>query len=199
MIIGLTGEAGAGKDTVGAELIVRYDFTRLSFADVMRDALLTLDPWLADPTWNRYPEVRLSTLVGWAGWDGAKRHLAWGREVRRLLEHVGDMIKGVAGEGAFVKAIDDKLCALVAEHVDGVDVVITDVRFDNERALIRDVWHGQIVEVVRPDNPLRITSTHPSATNRPRADYRICNDGDLTSLAERVDLTVAAILGRTSR
>lgn len=36
MIIGLRGDAGSGKDTVGDELVHEYGFTRISFADELK-------------------------------------------------------------------------------------------------------------------------------------------------------------------
>ena len=40
MIIGLTGRAFSGKDTVGAYLSRAHNFSMLAFADPIRDALM---------------------------------------------------------------------------------------------------------------------------------------------------------------
>lgn len=177
MIIGLTGEAGAGKDTVGAILVDEHGFTRLSFADIMRDALLILDPLVADI--DRVYVARLSTIVGSMDWDAAKRHPKYGREVRGLLEKFGDAAKSVSGYNVFVDTIARKI-------IEGRDYVITDARYPNEAEL---VWSraGHLVEVVRPNNPHKIDSKHPSATNRLPVDRVIANMGSADDLKPGVE------------
>jgi dephospho-CoA kinase len=44
MIIGLSGYARSGKDTVAELLCLNYGFRRISFADPMREAILILNP-----------------------------------------------------------------------------------------------------------------------------------------------------------
>ena len=46
MIIGLSGYARSGKDTVAELLCLNYDYKRVSFADPMREALYVLSPKL---------------------------------------------------------------------------------------------------------------------------------------------------------
>ena len=44
MIIGLSGYAQSGKDTVAKVLIEEYGFTRIAFADKIREFLYDLNP-----------------------------------------------------------------------------------------------------------------------------------------------------------
>ena len=44
MIIGLSGYAQVGKDTVANYLVEKYGFVKVSFADPIREALYKLDP-----------------------------------------------------------------------------------------------------------------------------------------------------------
>ncbi len=44
MIIGLTGYAQSGKDTVANILVERYGFTRVAFADKIREFLYETNP-----------------------------------------------------------------------------------------------------------------------------------------------------------
>ena len=44
MIIGLSGYAQAGKDTVAQMLVEDYGYTRLGFADIIKKACYYLDP-----------------------------------------------------------------------------------------------------------------------------------------------------------
>ena len=84
MIIGLSGYAQSGKDTVAELLCLNYGFKRISFALPMRDAIYTLNPYiindgLGDGNW------RVADEVDEHGWDIAKQH----PEVRRLMQVFG--------------------------------------------------------------------------------------------------------------
>jgi ABC-type oligopeptide transport system ATPase subunit len=45
MIIGIVGFAGSGKGTVGDILVNDHDFTKLSFADAVKDATSAIFGW----------------------------------------------------------------------------------------------------------------------------------------------------------
>jgi dephospho-CoA kinase len=78
MIIGLSGYAQSGKDTVAELLCLNYGFKRISFALPMRDAIYTLNPLVEGTN-------RIVDLVDEYGWDVAKAN----PEVRRLLQVFG--------------------------------------------------------------------------------------------------------------
>ena len=86
MIIGLTGYARSGKDSVAKVLVDHYGFIRLAFADPIRDLLLEVNPILDKGN-------RLSSLVDEYGWDIAKAQ----PEVRRLLQTLGVGARKVFG------------------------------------------------------------------------------------------------------
>ena len=80
--IGLAGWARSGKDTVADYLVKNHGFTRVSFADPMREALLALDPNIE----FGISHMKLSTLVRFGGWDSVKENYP---EVRGLLQRMG--------------------------------------------------------------------------------------------------------------
>ena len=88
-IVGLTGYAGSGKDTA-AQGLIDIGYTRLAFADPMRDGLLAINPWVCvDPRCELgYPAEfqRLRRIIDRMGWDSAKRAYP---EVRELQQHFG--------------------------------------------------------------------------------------------------------------
>ena len=45
MIIGLSGLAGSGKDTVASFIAERHEFVRVSFADALKDATSSVFSW----------------------------------------------------------------------------------------------------------------------------------------------------------
>lgn len=124
VIIGLTGYAQVGKDTVGEYLVKKYGFTRASLADGIRSALLILNPLIAFGSGTS----RLSTIVDGIGWEEAKKIA----DVRRLLQVLGTEVgRGYFGESCWI----DK----TARDMSGLDkVVITDVRYVNEAEFVRN-------------------------------------------------------------
>ena len=129
MLIGVTGYAQAGKDTVADYLVEEYGFTKFAFADALRNLALTLNPWVVDHDWQSYvdesPEPRrLAWLVNELGWDGAKQN----PEVRRFLQVLGtEGVRDHLGKDSWVNALD-----LVWMQSGAKNVVISDVRFPNE-------------------------------------------------------------------
>jgi hypothetical protein len=120
MIIGLSGYAQSGKDTVAKYLVEHHGFERVAFADPIRDFLLEVDPILENG-------LHMTTVVKDLGWELAKKQA----EVRRLLQ-----VAGVAAR----KHIDTDLWVIAAirkMNEVGKQYVITDVRFQNEAVMIK--------------------------------------------------------------
>lgn len=143
-LIGLSGFAQAGKDTAAGVLLER-GWTRVAFADAIRDFALALDPIVPDvdpedPSGCVYSHARLSEYVDALGWDLAKQ----APEVRRTLQRLGcEAGHGVLGDRVWIDAAMAKVSAA------GADVVVTDVRFVNEAEAI---WRagGVMLRVERP-------------------------------------------------
>src|SRR6266511_6207822 len=99
-LIGLTGYAQSGKDSV-AGFLKDYGYQRVAFADGVREALLALDPFLVPfpPIIPSAIPPRLSALVAGVGWDEAKKH----PEVRRLLQRLGtEVVRDMVDPDAWV-------------------------------------------------------------------------------------------------
>jgi len=126
MIIGLSGYAQSGKDTVAELLCLNYGYKRVSFADPMREALMRLNPIVGHEP--------LAHLVNDYGWDVAKAN----PEVRRLLQVFGTEVgRSLFGETFWI----DQAFKRAEEYE---RVVFSDVRFPNEATAIQarggDVW-----------------------------------------------------------
>ncbi|GAB1641781.1 hypothetical protein [Krasilnikovia sp. MM14-A1259] len=179
-LIGLVGRKRVGKDTVAQRLVHTHAFTRFAFADLLREAVLRLDPIVLpmDSTWASY---RLSEVVAQEGWESAKEI----PEVRRLLQNYGTAIREV--DPAFwicpvLSALDG--CATPA--------VVTDVRFPNEADALL-ARGATLLRITRPG--LDESDQHESETAM--ADYPIAeilrNTNDIEHMFDRVD---AWVLGR---
>lgn len=131
-IIGLTGYAQSGKDTFASILVEKYGYSRIAFADKIRDFLYGINPMVACS-----PTGYLQDLVNLVGWDKAKQE----PQVRRLLQDLGISARDLISEDIWVTA------ALSSVSKDQ-RVVITDVRFENEAATIKSMG-GQLWRVKR--------------------------------------------------
>jgi hypothetical protein len=120
MIIGLTGYAQSGKDTVANILVNNYGYTRVAFADKIREFLYETNPMydsiVGEPLFVR-------AKVDRDGWEEAKKS----PHIRRLLQ-----TSGVAARKVFES-----------------NYVITDVRFTNEADTIKSYNSSQLWRVKR--------------------------------------------------
>ena len=130
--IGLVGYSQSGKDTVAEILVKNYGYTRVAFADKIREFLYDLNPMVACS-----PTGYLQDLVNLVGWDAAKQE----PQVRRLLQDLGNSARKTIDENVWV--------TLALGNIDvNQRVVITDVRFENEAMMIK-LMGGQLWRVKR--------------------------------------------------
>ena len=130
--IGLVGYSQSGKDTVADILVKNYGYTRVAFADKIREFLYDLNPMVACS-----PTGYLQDLVNLVGWDAAKQE----PQVRRLLQDLGNSARKTIDENVWV--------TLALGNIDvNKRVVITDVRFENE-AMMTKLMGGQLWRVKR--------------------------------------------------
>lgn len=176
-LIGLQGYSRSGKDSV-ASVLGGYGYTRVAFADPLRDALYTLNPMLVEL--GGLGELRVRGEVDAYGWEVSKDLYP---EVRRLLKVLGtEVVRDIVGENVWVDIAVHKIEAIVGA------VVVTDVRFPNEVEAIRQRG-GQIWQIERPDHgPLDGHSSE--ALPCPDPDARIFNHSTLESLDSQVELVL---------
>ena len=168
MIIGLSGYARSGKDTVAKYLVENHGFVRVAFADTLRNILSELNPILEDGH-------RLNEAVKMYGWDITKSKYD---EVRRLLQ-----VLGVAGRELIAE--DVWIGAALKTPTNGAPVVISDVRFKNEADVIKKLG-GSIWRVVRPDTAPVNSHVSEVQMNYYSFDELIMNDKDIRHLENEV-------------
>lgn len=176
MIIGLSGYARSGKDTVADILIANAGFERIAFADKLRAALYALNPIL-----DIVPErgaIFLQEVIDEFGWDGVKGTV-FGPEVRRLLQRMGtEAGRNVLGENIWVDATFKDLD-------DDKNYVSTDCRFWNEAKSVKAKF-GEVWRITRPGvGPI---NDHISeiGLDKWEFDRHIRNDGTLADLQYNV-------------
>lgn len=166
MIIGLTGYAQSGKDTLANILVKKFGYTRVAFADPIRELLYEMNPSVKDGGY------RVQGVVDGYGWDFAKNAFP---EIRTLLQNLGVGAREVFGEGFWVQQ------ALRKVHFEG-NYVITDVRFTNEADAICKYDNAQIWRVRRPG--IGAVNLHESETQMDgyKVDQIFLNAGTVEDL-----------------
>jgi hypothetical protein len=168
MIIGLTGYAQSGKDTVASFLVEHYGYKRVAFADKIRDLLFKMNPIVK-------PGLRLQDAIEEMGWEKAKVRIP---EVRRIMQELGVGAREVFGENHWV----------VEAYKDmdlNANYVVTDVRFANEASWVK-AFDGDIWRVTRAGvGPVNGHVSESELESIPY-DALITNDGDLKDLFSEV-------------
>jgi hypothetical protein len=146
MIIGIAGFQGSGKDTIADYLQNIYGFKRDSFAATLKDAVAAVFGWDRELLEGRTTESRAwreQVDPWWANRlnmpDLTPRLVLqrWGTEVARKSWH----------DDTWIASLEYKLAK---SHN---DIVITDVRFPNEIAAVRNAG-GICIRVKRFEEPV---------------------------------------------
>lgn len=147
LIVGIGGYAQSGKDTLAGILVEEHGFTRLAFADVLRDVLYALNPTVRSDS----ASYRLEEVVRAYGWEWAKANT----DARELLQRMGtEAGREILGQNVWVDATMDKIR-------EGRRYVISDMRFPNELEAVK-LHGGTTVRMIREgQNP---ANAHVSET-----------------------------------
>lgn len=166
MIIGISGYAGSGKDTVALTMRER-GFQRIAFADSLKTVALACNPDLRE------------TVDQW-GWDEAKRF----PEHRQFLQDLGKGVRDHLSPDAWVDRVFRRIMDEYS-NAGPTKWVITDVRMPNEYDAVK-AHGGQVWRVTRPG--VAPVNRHISETALDGYDFdqHIPNDGGLTDLRHLV-------------
>ena len=146
MIIGICGLIGCGKGTVGDILVEEYGFTKLSFADKLKDGVATVFNWDRAMLEGDTVESR--------EWRETQDDF-WSRETGRtitprlVLQEFGtDCMRHGFDDSIWVSLVKQELVKYPKKNF-----VIPDVRFPNEANMIKSI-HGEIWRVRRGQDPV---------------------------------------------
>lgn len=188
LVVGVSGYARSGKDTVAAGLAGRAGFVRVGFADALKRAALAIDPYISTVPANSgplatagvmgtLPVSRLSEVVHTMGWEAAKTL----PDVRRLLQRIGDEAgRRIHGEHVWVEA---------AFRCHNPRLVISDVRYPNETEAIKAAG-GLLIRVERPGVGPANGHTSETALDGWHFDTVLINNSTVEDLQGRAVLAV---------
>jgi hypothetical protein len=172
-LIGIIGRKRSGKDTIGDHLVRKYGFMKYSFATPLKEACKAMFGFsdeqlngdlkeVVDPEWNVTPRL----VMQYFGTELMRKGIG------KILPEVGEDFWVVCFEKFYLKNMNKK-------------IVVTDVRYPNERDIIKKLG-GIVIGVVRPsiqyiDNHISETSVDVNT-----ADMILINDGTVEELLEKV-------------
>jgi hypothetical protein len=170
MIIGISGYARSGKDTIAGMLIGLHGYERVAFADPIRSLLYEMNP--------QVNHLSLRSIVDEYGWETAKAT----PEVRRLLQDLGVGARKIFGPQFWVH---EAMKAMLNNPKTDLKYVITDVRFANEADMIKanngQVWRVERQGVIPVNNHISEHSLDDYSF-----DAVINNDSDIPSLTGQI-------------
>lgn len=190
IVIGLTGYAQSGKDTIADYMETAHGFEKVSFAEPLKEMLLALNPqvgfkrnWLG----IKKPVYLDDVYVEYYDHEGVKKS-PYGEEVRGLWQRLGTDAVRKYDDMFWVRAAFQKLTR------DDGRYVFTDVRFPNEADAINQLMAIPTYEtanwqITRPGvGPVNGHSSEQHV-GKMNEHYTIANDGNLADLwlmADRV-------------
>lgn len=171
MIIGLTGAARSGKDTI-ADVLVARGWEKMALADPIYAAMHAMFGWSRE-----WIEQHKEEPVG-----------PCGRSPRYLMQTLGtEWGRQLVGESVWC----DVLRARLRARTD-TDVVIPGVRFDDEAKLIHSLG-GFVIKVYRPDAPKVHAHESEKGVDRRLLDAAVVNDGTVERLVKNVFAVIDAL------
>lgn len=168
-ILGLTGYKQAGKTTLAGVAVVDFGFQRIGFADELKE--------MVEKMWPAFTFAHI--------WGDRKEEVLeeYGKTAREVLQHVGTDMFRAYDPDVWVRCMRRRIHAYLMRMGNSArPIIIDDIRFDNEAALIRELG-GQVWEVVRKD---------PQSKKRRKKDI---HPSELGLLASSVDMVILNAFG----
>lgn len=175
MLIGIGHVKRAGKDSAANALVRDLGYTKVAFADSLKDMALKADPLVIPSPGTVNIGIghgHLSWLVRGSGWEQAKDR--W-PEVRRFLQNLGLAVREVLGEDAWVDQVLGRYPHPIGK------LVIPDVRFLNEAEAIKQAG-GYLVRIDRPGAVAEGHRSELELVDYSDWDLIISNDKSITEL-----------------
>lgn len=170
ILIGITGRAGSGKDTIGDYLKANYNFRSVSFAAPLKEGVKAM--FGLDNTHLDHPlkEQVLSDI---------------GKSPRQIMQLLGtEFGRNLVHQDIWLLLAKKKVDAYAAL---GFNVCITDVRFENEAEFVRKQG-GQVLHVVRGDAGTKFAHPSEAGVEMAMGEWKIENNGTMDELYKKVDM-----------
>lgn len=172
-LIGICGKKHHGKDTVGDFLAKEYGYTKISFADKLKEVCKVLFNFTDEQLYgskkediDEYWKVSPRTTMQFIGTDLFREQLC------KIMPHIGnniwiEIVKKYILENKYKK------------------IVVCDVRFENEAEMIREL-DGTIIKITRPSIVTKDDHLSETEIDKIKFDEEIINDGSISDLYKKI-------------
>jgi len=169
LLVGITGRAGAGKSLVADRLVSLADYDVVSFATPIKQLASAL---LVDNF--GFSQADVDFCMG----HKATKIPALGVSMRHLLQTLGtDWGRHMIRPDLWLNIAEDK----IAGQLESTSVVVDDIRFEAEAAMIRN-FGGLVIHLVRPGGHFTDKHASESGIAVQPGDVVIVNDGSILEL-----------------
>jgi hypothetical protein len=179
-IIGITGRKRHGKDTLGDYLVSNYGYTKIGFADALKEGCRHIFGFNDDQLYGNSKEIDDDF---------------WKASPRKVLQYVGtDLFRDQLSK--ILPEVKDDIWVKVVEKTilqnPDKKYVITDVRFNNELEFIKK-YNGLTIKVQR--DTLTNIDSHISESfiDELQTNYTIKNSGTIEELYENFNNIVSLL------
>lgn len=173
-LIGLTGKAGSGKDTVADYLKLRHEYMKVAFATPLKNGIKAMLD-LTDVDLDHPKKEQVIDDIG--------------KSPRQMMQTLGtEWGRNCVNTDLWLILAKRKIDLY---HGAGYDVVITDCRFENEAKFIRDNG-GTVVHILRDGAGTPHAHASEAGVSAEYNDYVLSNNGPIASLYEQVEVMLKA-------
>jgi len=172
MLIGITGKAGSGKDTVADFFALQYEFEKAAFANHLKD--VTALAFGIDKIHFHNQELK------------TKKHPIFGITPREMIQKVGtECFRRIFDDNFWVNHVDTLYKQALNK---GTHFIVSDCRFENEVMWVRNNG-GIILNVSNPKVDDIVLNNHSSelGVHKDLIDYTIDNDESIAILYTKLE------------
>jgi len=176
MVIGLTGKKGCGKDTVGDYLVRKYGFERMAFADALKQVCQTVFDLTMEQMTDTIKKEQMDER--------------WDTTPRQLMQIVGTQLFRDKLTECFPHLKGSIWVGIVKQKIlrSSKNIVLTDVRFENEAEMVRQ-FNGKLIQITRIDN--NQSDKHVSENIHIQTNYMLENNQTVEELYQEIDKIIA--------
>lgn len=181
IVLGTAGPAGAGKDTVADYLVAHHGFIKLAFAGPLKEMLAVIgmpEPYDREKKEQPVPGFdftwrQAAQFLG-TEWGRGLDPDIWVKIIRMRIEHLEKLRCGEKAR-----------------------IVLSDVRFENEAAMIRGMG-GRVVHLRARGGLSGATAGHASegGLQAAESDYNVNNGASIEYLFAQVEAIIAMLEGK---
>lgn len=202
MVIGITGKKRSGKDTAG-KYFSNLGFVQLQLAKPLKEWLIYSNPVLPFPIGftNKLKYIytgikcqripRYNDLTNYFDKDAIKDTFPY---VRQLLQKTGTDLVRTVDENFWANAVVN----FIKDNGVNNNYFITDIRFDNEVEVLKQLNTEVIIIKITRDTCLELNDNHPSESgiSAHLVNSVIDNNGTIEQLENTLDLFFHSVLKR---